>query len=119
VTVGVRGYHAMQDAKDAANDFLSAIERGDTASAQVLLCDEARPDQVQLAVEAGIQRHTIRGVAVQSSHGFGSDRPARTTAKVTVDVTLAGGVRHRDVIDVEYEHQQWLVCGVISSRAID
>jgi hypothetical protein len=118
-TLGVRGYHAMDDAKSAVNVFLTAVEHGDVAAAQALLCDEARPDAVQLALDSHITDHRVVGVVVQSNSGFGSDRPAHTSAQVTVDVTLAGDVHHRDVVDVEHEHGRWLVCGVIRSEIRD
>ena len=56
---------------------------------------------------------------VHSQSEIGSDQPARKNASATVDITLAGGVRHRDVIDVEYEHERWLVCGVVHSQVRD
>jgi hypothetical protein len=116
-TFGVRFYKEIDGAKVAVNDYLTAVEHHDTATAQGLLCDEAQTDAVTRAVDAGILQHHVVGVIVQTSHTLGSDAPDRKHADVTVDVTLAGGVRHRDVVDVAYEHQRWLVCGVIRSSA--
>ncbi|MDT7537347.1 MAG: hypothetical protein QOI82_932 [Actinomycetota bacterium] len=108
-TVGVRAYHAMDDAKAVANRFLSAVEQGDAGGAQDLLCGEASPDLVQRVMSAGIVSHHVTGVQVQS--GFGSRRSAGTTATVLVDLTDAAG-QHPSDVEVVHELGVWLVCDV-------
>ena len=117
-TVGVKLYRQMDDAKNAVDDYLLAIEHDDLAAAQALVCDELRPDEPQRTAEAGLVAHRVIGAASVHSN-FGSDEGNRTSATVTVNVTLAGGVRHRDIVDVEYEHDRWLFCGVVHSKVLD
>jgi hypothetical protein len=109
--IGVRASHAMTNAKGAVNGFLSAVEHGDAGSAQALLCSEAPHDAVQTSLASQITGHRIIGVYVQNSFSTG-DSTSHENAQVTVDVTLAGHVTHRDVVDVELENGHWLVCGV-------
>jgi hypothetical protein len=117
-TAGMHLYRQMDGAKNAVDDYLSAIERDDLATAQGLVCDEIGPGEAQRTAEAGLLAHRVVGAASVHSH-FGSEETTRTSASVTVDVTLAGGVEHRDVVDVEYEHDRWLFCGVVHSQVRD
>ena len=117
-TVGVSAFQQMQAARMAADDFLSAVERGDTATAEHLLCDEAAPDAVQQAAASGLVHHRIVGVAIVGSNGFGSETD-HASATVTVDVIVAGGARHRDVLDLQREHDRWVYCGVIRTENRD
>ena len=77
-----------------------------------MVCDEIGPAEAQRAADSGIVQHHVGTVFVHSQRGIGSDEGRRTSASVTVELTLTNGVHHRDVVDVEFEHEQWLVCGV-------
>jgi ketosteroid isomerase-like protein len=111
----VHFYKQIDGAKTAVDRYFTALERGDLATAEALVCDEMGPAEAHRAADSGIVRHRVGNVFVHSQRDFGSDARTRTSAAVTVDLTLADGVRHRDVLDVEYEHERWLVCGVTRS----
>ena len=115
-TLGVHFYKQIDGAQKAVDRYFTALERGDVAAAEALVCDEIGPVEAQRAADSGIVQHHVGNVFVHSQRDFGSDGRTRTSASVTVDITLGDGVRQRDVIDVEYEHEQWLVCGVTRSE---
>jgi hypothetical protein len=113
-TFGVKVFHEINGARETADDFLSAVERGDSAAAKALLCDEALPETVpeQLPFERQIVSYRVRDVAVRRSSGFGSDGSTQATADATADLTLAGGAHQREVLFLRREHNAWRVCVV-------
>jgi hypothetical protein len=114
-TVGVHAVRQNNAARSAVDTFLTAVEHGDTATAQGLLCDQAQPDALQITLDSGIVQHRIVSVFVRRTSAFGSGGSTRESADVTVDVTLSTGIRHRDIVALEHQHGSWLLCGVTRS----
>jgi hypothetical protein len=111
-TFGVKVFHEINGARETADDFLSAVERGDSAAARGLLCQDALPETVpeQLPSDRQILSYRVRDVSVQRSSDFGPNRMTQSTASATADLTLADGEHLREVMFLRRENDRWRVC---------
>ena len=111
-TFGVKFFHEINGARETANDFLLAVERGDGAAARALLCEDTFAGTLsdQLPLDGQILSHRLVNVSVQRNSDYGSDREWQASANATADLTLASGEHQREVLFLRRAHDTWRVC---------
>lgn len=101
---------ATEPARAAADTFVTHLEDGDTDAAYALLCGPTQAKFTSAAFRDGvagqpkIRSHSFSGVNVVNSNG-------RTTATVTLVLTLDTGFTDRHTFPLVKEGNDWKVCG--------
>jgi hypothetical protein len=101
---------ATGPARDAADQFVTDLQNGDTSGAYDLLCSGTRgafsPDDFAQGVagQPKIVSHRLNGVRVSSGSG-------PTTAVVTMKLTMQSGFVDQHNFPLLKEDGNWKVCG--------
>ena len=105
---GVQG--ATEPARTAADTFVTALERGDTDAAYLLLCKATQAKFTREAFTDGVSKqpkissHSFSGVNVMNSGG-------KVSATVVLVLTFDTSFTERHTFPLVKEDGQWLVCG--------
>jgi hypothetical protein len=97
-------------AQKVTEDFLTDLEKDDTAGAYKLLCADVRAHLPEesftdfVHAEKRMRGHKVVGTSVQTVNGT-------ATALITADLTREGGVHDRRAIRLVKEGGSWRVCG--------
>jgi hypothetical protein len=96
--------------QDAADEFVTDLEQGDTSAAYALLCQDTRSAFSPTTFAAGvssqpkISSHKINGTMVRTVNGS-------TSATVTAALTLSTGFVDQHTFTLVKEDGGWKVCG--------
>jgi hypothetical protein len=114
---GVGGYFffksigdATEPAKQAAEAFVSDLERGDVDAAYGRLCEGTRNKYARDAFAEGVAKqpkirsHAVRGVNVSNYNG-------KTRATVSMVLTLDSGFTDQHAFPLVQEDEAWKICG--------
>lgn len=114
---GVGGYflykgvsEAIGPARDAANQFVTSLEQGNTDAAYGQLCTDTQRAYTPSAFADGVAKqpkitsHSVSGVFVSTGNG-------RTTATATMNLTLDSGFNEQHTFPLLKESGTWKVCG--------
>jgi hypothetical protein len=114
VVGGVFLFKGVKDAvgpvQDAADEFVTDLETGDTAAAYALLCQDTRSAFSQTTFAAGvssqakISSHKISGATIRTVNGS-------TSATVTASLTMSTGFVDQHTFTLLKEDGGWKVCG--------
>ncbi|MEU0546309.1 hypothetical protein [Micromonospora sp. NPDC005979] len=105
---GVKG--ATDPARQTAESFVSDLEADDADAAYGLLCGDTRVRYTREAFVQGVAKqpkirgHMVNGVNVSSVNG-------RTSATVSMALTLDSGFTDRHLFALVKEDGAWKVCG--------
>jgi hypothetical protein len=101
---------AVGPVQDAAEEFVTDLESGDTTAAYALLCQDTRSSFSQTTFAEGvssqpkISSHKINGAMVRNVNGS-------TSATVTASLTMSTGFVDQHSFTLVKEDGSWKVCG--------
>ena len=101
---------AVGPVQDAAGEFVTDLEKGDTTAAYELLCQETRNAFPRAEFAQGvstqpmIRSHSIDGAMIRNVNG-------RTSATVTASLTMSTGFVDNHTFTLVKENDSWKVCG--------
>jgi hypothetical protein len=101
---------AAGPAQKVTEDFLTDLEKDDTAAAYRLVCADVREHFTEnsfasvVHAQPRLRSHKVVGTSVQTVNGT-------STALITADLSREGGVHDRRAVRLVREGGSWRVCG--------